>query len=220
MVNSWALKLESGLQYRGRKIKIADFSFSNKFRQEIDFMDFVKEVSNVLNLGRYQMRIITSIPTWTGEGGEHLLYVSGSVRRFYWYDDINATWQFMEFNTSGEFLPTVVQRIILTDQTADITTTTLYVPPAAGLYRISVYQICTTAGGGTLSCTIGWSDNAGAKTIKPTVDVDLSSTANGGIGDIFTQNTAVAITYATAIAGKSGSPKYLLAITVERLYGA
>jgi hypothetical protein len=201
-------------------MKVQDFGFSNNFRKEIDFMDFVKEVSNVLNLGRYQMRIVTSVPTWTGEGGEHLLYVSGSVRRLYWYDDINATWQYFEWNTSGEFLPTVVQRVILTDQTGNITTTSLYVPPAAGLYRVSVYMICTTAGGGTLGCTIGWSDNAGAKTIKPTSDVDLSSTANGATGDVFTQNTAVAITYATAIAGISGSPKYLLAITVERLYGA
>lgn len=201
-------------------MKIQDFSFSSKFRQETDFMDFMKEVSNILNLGRYQMRIITSVPTWIGEGGEHLLYVSGSVRRLYWYDDINATWQFFEWNTSGEFLPTVVQRVILTDQTADIATTSLYVPPTAGLYRTSVYMICTTAGTGTLSCTVGWSDNSGAKTLKPTGDVDLASTANGATGDIFTQNTAVAITYATAIAGKAGSPKYLLAITVERLYGA
>lgn len=200
-------------------MKIEDFGFSNLFRKEIDFMDFVKEVSNILNLGRYQMRIVTTVPTWTGEGGEHLLYVSGSVRRLYWYDDINAAWQYFEWNASGEFLPTVVQRIILTEQTADITTTSLYVPPAAGLYRVSVYMICTTAGGGTLSCTIGWSDNVGAKTLKPTADVDLASTANGATGEVFTQNTAVAITYATAIAGKTGSPKYLLAITIERLYG-
>lgn len=182
-------------------------------------MDFVKEVSHILNLGRYQMRIVTTVPTWTGDNGEHLLYISGSVRRWYWYDGINSTWQYIEWNTSGEFRPTVVNTVILTDQTGDITTTTLYLPPAAGLYRISVYHLCTTAGGGTLTTTIGWSDNAQAQTISPASNVDLSGAGNGATGSVFTQNTAVAITYATAIAGKTGSPKYLLAMTIERLYG-
>ena len=181
-------------------------------------MDFVKEVSNILNLGRYQMRIVTTAPTWTGEGGEHLLYVSGSVRRLYWYDDVNATWQYFEWNTSGEFLPTKVATVSLTGQTGNITTATIYTPSAAGLYRVSVYVICTTAGGGTLATTIGWSDIVGAKTIKPTADVDLASTANGATGEAFISSvTSVAITYATAITSKTGSPQYALYIALERV---
>jgi len=198
-------------------MKVADYSFSNKFRQEIDFMDFVKEVSNILNLGRYQMRIVTTVPTWTGEGGEHLLYVSGSVRRLYWYDDINATWQYFEWNTSGEFLPTKVATVSLTAQTADIITTAIYTPAVAGLYRVNVYVICTTAGTGTLGVTIGWTDAVGAKTLKPTADVNLASTANGATGTAFISSTATAITYATAIAGKAGSPQYALYLCLERL---
>jgi len=188
-------------------MKIADFSFSSKLRQETDFMDFFSTVSNLLNLGRYQMRIVTTVPTWTGEGGEHLLYVSGSLRRLYWYDDINSTWQYKEWNTI----------VSLTGQTGDIAATTILTPSVAGLYRINVYMICTTAGTGTLSCTIGWTDIVGAKTLKPSADVDLASTANGAVGTAFISSTAVAITYTTAIAGKAGSPAYALYLVLENL---
>jgi hypothetical protein len=198
-------------------MKLQDLTFSNKFRQETDFMDFVNEVRNILNLGRYQMRVVTTVPDWTGEGGEHLLYISGTVKRFYWYDDINSTWQFIEWNNSGLGQVTIVATAQLTGQTADISTATLYTPAEAGLYRINVYMICTTAGGGTLSCTIGWTDIIGAKTLKPTADVDLASTANGAVGTSFISSGASAITYATAIANKTGSPQYALYLVLERL---
>ena len=170
-------------------------------------MDFVKDVSNILNLGRYQMRIITSVPTWTGEGGEHLLYVSGTLRRLYWYDDVNATWQYKEWNTF----------VSLTGQTGDIAATTILTPSVAGLFRIGVYMICTTAGGGSLSCTIGWTDNVGAKTLAPASAVDLASTANGSTGTSLIRSASGAITYATAIAAKTGSPQYALYLVLESM---
>ena len=95
-------------------MKIQERTFSTGFRKETDFMDFVGEVGNILSLGRYQMRITSSIPTWTGEGGEHLLYISGSVRRLYFYDDVNATWHYIEWNGSGEFTPVTVANVSLT----------------------------------------------------------------------------------------------------------
>ena len=189
------------------KIKIADYSFSTKFRQETDFMDFFSNVMNILNLGRYQMRIVSTVPTWTGEGGEHLLYISGTLRRLYWWDDTNSTWQYKQWNII----------VSLTGQTGNITTTTIYTPAAAGLFRVNVYMICTTAGGGILSLTLGWTDIVGAKTLKPTSDVDLVSTANGATGNAFISTTATAITYATAIASKTGSPQYALYIVLEDL---
>ena len=82
-------------QERRADMKLQDFDFSNKLRQETTFLDLVSELRNILNLGRYQMRVVTSVPDWTGEGGEHLLYISGTVRRLYWYDDTNSTWQFI-----------------------------------------------------------------------------------------------------------------------------
>lgn len=188
-------------------MKIPEYIFSNKLRQETDFMDFSNDVRNILGLGRYQMRIITSVPTWTGEGGEHLLYISGGIKRLYWYDDINSTWQYIE----------QVTKVTLTGQTGDIGATTLYTPLAAGLFRVSVYMICTTAGTGTLSLTLGWTDIVGAKTLKPTADVDLASTANGATGEAFISATTAAITYTTAIAGKAGSPQYAVYMSVENI---
>lgn len=181
-------------------------------------MDFYNEVRNILGLGRYQMRIVTSEPTWTGEGGEHLLYISGSVRRLYFYDDVNSTWHYIEWNVSGLGSPSIITPIQLTGQTGNIATTTIYTPAAAGLYRVGVYHICTTAGtAGTLATTIGWTDNVGAKTLKPAGDIVLDSTANGATGTAFIRATAAAITYATTITGGAGNPQYALYILLERL---
>lgn len=199
-------------------MKLRSFEFSKDLRKDTGFVDFINDLTNLINNARYQMRIITSVPTWTGEDGEFLLYISGTVRRLYWYDPTNSTWQFIEWNNSGLGQATIVGTVQLTGQTGDIATTTIITPAAAGLYRISVYMICTTAGTGTLSCTVDWSDSVGAKTLKPTADVDLASTANGATGNAFISSvTSVAITYATAIAGKAGSPQYSLFIVVERL---
>ena len=205
-------------QERRADMKLQDFDFSNKLRQETTFLDLVSELRNILNLGRYQMRVVTSVPDWTGEGGEHLLYISGTVRRFYWYDDTNSTWEFIEWNNSGLGQATIAAIVSLTGQTGNIATTTIYTPPAAGLYRVSVYQICSTAGSaGTLNSVIGWTDIVGAKTISPAADVTLTSTANGATGNAFINATAAAITYAATITGGAGGPAYALYIVVEKL---
>ena len=114
-------------------------------------------------------------------------------------------------------LTAVIMTIPLTGQTGDISTTTIYTPVAAGLFKINVYMICTVAGGGTLTCTIGWTDIVGAKTLEPASGVDLSSTANGAVGTSFISSGASAITYATAIAVKTGSPQYALYLVLEQL---
>ncbi len=163
------------------------------------------------------MRVVTTVPTHIGDEGEFLLYISGTVRRFYFYDSTNSTWQFIQWNTAGFAQATIVVELNLSGQTGDITTATLYTPAGAGTFRINAYMICSTAGGGTLALTIGWSDSVGAKTIKPTADVDLASTANGALGTSFISSGASAITYATAIAGKTGSPQYKLVLVLEAL---
>lgn len=182
-------------------------------------VDFINDVAKIINLGRYQMRIVSSVPDWTGEAGEHLIYISGTVRRLYWYDATNSTWQFMEWNSSGLAHATVVKTVQLTGQTGDIGATTLYTPTAAGLYRVSTYSVCTTAGGGgTLDVNIGWTDVEQAQTSKVVNALDLTGAGNAASNTLFISSEVAAITYAAAIAGKVGNPEYALNIVVERLF--
>ena len=198
-------------------MKIQEYQFSKDSRKDTALVDFINDATKLLNSGRYQMRVVSSVPTHVGDEGEFLLYISGTVRRLYFYDSINFTWHFLNWNSAGFSHATIVTSSQLTEQTDDIATTTIYTPSSAGLFRINVYMICTTAGTGTLSCTIGWTDLAGAKAISPTGTVDLSSIANGATGISFISTGASAITLATAIAGKAGSPKYAFYIVLEAL---
>lgn len=198
-------------------MKLQEYVFSKEIRKDTAFVDFVNDINKIINLGRYQMRVVTSVPTHTGDEGEFLLYISGTVRRLYFYDSTNSTWHFIQWGTAGFGQATIVATVDLSAQTADITTTNIYVPSASGTFRINAYVICTTAGGGSLALTIGWTDTVGAKTISPTANLDLASTANGVTGASFIATTAAAITYATAITGKTGSPQYRLVLVLEAL---
>lgn len=163
------------------------------------------------------MRQVSSVPDWTGEEGEHLLYVSGTVRRLYFYDITNATWHYVEWNNSNLGSRTIVGTVSLTAQAGDIGATTIYTPAAAGIYKLSVYAICTTAGSaGTLTVTAGWTDDAAARTSNVVNGLDLTGT-NAAENTLTIRSTATAITYATAIAGGAGSPAYALFIVLERL---
>ncbi len=164
------------------------------------------------------MRIVTSVPTYTGEGGEHLLYVSGSVRRLYIYDSINSTWHYTEWNAAGLGQPSIAGNVALTGQTGNIGATAIYTPAAVGVYRVSAYTVCTKAGsGGTLDVTIGFTDNEQAQTSVIVNDLDLTGLGNAAQASIFLQSTVVAITYTTVITAGGGAPEYDLYITVERL---
>ncbi len=199
-------------------MKLSEYQFTIGTRQDLSLVDALNTIASIVNQGRYQMRVSAVVPNWVGEDGEHLLYISGTVRRLYFYDLTNATWQFVEFNNSGRGQATIAAIVQLTGQGAAITTTTLFTPSTQGLYRVSVYMVCSATGTGTLSCTIGFSDVVGGKTVSPATTVDLSSTANGATGMTFIESVAsVAITYATAISGLVGSPKYAIYLLLEEL---
>jgi hypothetical protein len=105
-----------------------------------------------------------------------------------------------------------------TAQAAALSSTVLYTPDTKWTFRVSVYMICTKAGtAGTLSCTIGWTDAAGAKTVKPAADVTLDDIANGSTGSEFILANASDITFETAITGGSGDPEYDIHILLEQM---
>src|SRR3990167_1223004 len=198
-------------------MRVAETDLSPALRKDVNLLELFNNITSILNYGRYQMRMVSSVPTHTGEQGEHLLYISGTVRRFYYWDDTNSTWQFIEHNDSGLGQSTIVATVSLTGQTGAIGATTIYTPAASGQYRVSVYHLVTTAGGGTLTTTIGFTDDEGAKTIVPASDIDLSVDQQANSGQIFIRSTAVAITYTVTIVGIGGSPVYSLWVVVERL---
>jgi hypothetical protein len=190
-------------------VKLQQYEISRKLRKDTSLLDFINDVTKIINLGRYQMRIITSVPTHTGDDGEHSLYISGKIKRVYFYDPTNSAWN---------YLTPMVATASLTGQTAAIGATTLFTPSAVGTYRVSVYQVITKAGtGGTLATTIGWTDNEQAQTSKPASDLDMTSLGAASSGVLFIQATAVAITYTTTTAGIAGAPEYDCYLTVEQL---
>ena len=144
------------------------------------------------------------------------------LREFTFSKELRKDIEFVDFVNDlnkiiNQGLSAVLMSVSATGQSDDIATTTIYTPSITGYFRVNVYMICTTAGTGTLSCTIGWTDSVEAKTISPASTVDLSSTANGSTGMSFIVAGNSAITYATAIAGKAGSPAYSLYIVLEQL---
>ena len=78
-------------------MKLQDYSFSINVRSDPSLVDFITDINTILNNGRYQMRVTTSIPNWIGDDGEHLLYINGTTKRFYIYDATNAVWQYIQW---------------------------------------------------------------------------------------------------------------------------
>lgn len=190
-------------------MKLQQYEISRRLRKDTALLDFINDVTRIINLGRYQTKIITSVPTHVGDDGEQSLYISGKIKRLYFYDPTNNTWN---------YLTPMVATASLTGQDAAIGATTLFTPSAAGTYRVSVYQVCTKAGtGGTLATTIGWTDNAQAQTVKPAVDVDLTVLGEAASGVTFIQATAVAITYTSTAVGIAGGAEFDLYLTLEQL---
>lgn len=114
-----------------------------------------------------------------------------------------------------------------TGQTASISTTNIYTTGngadrslllSEGLYEVSVYHVCTSAGSaGTLTTTIGWTDDVAARTATPAANISLTGT-NYASGIVIIKTLATtAVTYSTTVAGATGSPVYATYITARKI---
>lgn len=125
--------------------------------------------------------------------------------------------------TSNTFALPVIQRndsISLTGQTITIGPTNLRVGgilAPAGLYRVSCYLVCTSAGsGGSASAVVGWNDGTAART-EAIAGVALSAT-NFNNGEFpIRADGANDITLTVTVTGATGSPIYSVWATLERL---
>jgi hypothetical protein len=124
---------------------------------------------------------------------------------------------------------TIIKKVVLSNQTAVIPTTTLITPGTTGLFRISAYmtQVATAQGGAT-SFNLGWADDAGQQTtwtvLPPIVQqtdavppLSWGQNYEGGPGNTVTIEGVAGqpITFWTASSSSVGT--YSLYIVVERL---
>ena len=68
--------------------KIDDVELRGSSQELIDFKDNVQEL---LNFGKYQAQVVSSVPTYLGRRGEHVWYVSGATGRLYVATSDNST---------------------------------------------------------------------------------------------------------------------------------
>ena len=70
--------------------KIDDVELRGSSQELIDFKDKVLEI---LNFGKYQNPVVSSVPTWIGRRGEIVIYVNGTDGRLYVSAvDSSTTW--------------------------------------------------------------------------------------------------------------------------------
>lgn len=119
----------------------------------------------------------------------------------------------------GNGLASIVGLVALTGQLSSIGSTSIFAPVNHGLYRVSIYQVCTVAGAvGTLSTSITFTDDIAAQSFQPALTLSLVG-LNGfsqGVALIRALNTQP-IKYSTTLTGIVGSPQYSLYIVAERL---
>jgi len=65
----------------------------------VQALELFEQIKEVLNTGRYEMRVVSSVPTWTANEGETVLYTSGAVWEFYAY--LDGAWRKISWNTGG-----------------------------------------------------------------------------------------------------------------------
>jgi hypothetical protein len=136
---------------------------------------------------------------------------------------------------AGPFIgPHVIATAKATNQTAPITSTTIFTPPISGLYRISSYMATTTPGtldNGYWTLVLGWTDDAGVEGMSPlelrgvvsppnafgfTAQAgDYNSFLGGGSSFVFRAIAGSPVTYSVLNTGTDGT--YEVFLVAERL---
>lgn len=121
--------------------------------------------------------------------------------------------------TVKDGLASILASVDLTGQTSAIASTTLLTPPATGIYRITAYAVIAVAGtSGTLSLSIGYTDDVQAQTTNQFTVPPITGAGNTVVGTaVIRATTAAPIKYSTSLSGTAGSLKYDLWLRVEKL---
>ncbi len=65
----------------------------------------IEQVIDLLNNGRYQCRVVSEVPAWTGSEGDFVVYSSGTERALYIY--INSAW--VKIAWTGTAIITIIE---------------------------------------------------------------------------------------------------------------
>jgi len=76
-------------------LKLEDYQFSPTLNKDIELREVITNIKDIINNGRYQMRVLDGYPTWTGEEGEAVFVSSGGVYRLYVY--ASNGWRYVAF---------------------------------------------------------------------------------------------------------------------------
>jgi hypothetical protein len=121
--------------------------------------------------------------------------------------------------TAGPGVTPVFFIVGLTAQTATIGTTNITTTCPAGVFSLSYYLKTTTAGSaGTASLTLTWNDGAAVSITTGTAS--LTSTSSTGLvqgTQLIKCGSSTTVSYATTVAGATGSPQYSLDISIEQV---
>ncbi len=146
----------------------------------------------------------------SGAVGDNAFTLTNTAARNYGFGDLSGN-----VVVVGDDPPAVASgglgKVDLTAQTANITTTNLSNTPPVGSYDVEIYLMCTTAdaAAGTLTVTIGWTDNVGATTSTPITGFSLATTGRTTGRQIMRVNSGD-ITYAVAVTGSYGTAQYAI----------
>lgn len=145
---------------------------------------------------------------------------AATPNNFFGVTEANANKYPISLVNSNSSLPMVIGGSIvnLTNQSASIAQTNLLpiTPYLAGLYRVNYYVAVSTAGtAGTIIPTFLWNDGASQTAVANT----LNANAIGRVSGNLTVYSAVGsdISYKIDVSGLTGSPRYQVHMSVERL---
>jgi hypothetical protein len=126
---------------------------------------------------------------------------------------------------AGTSSPLIVARGKLFNQTGEIPQTTIFIPSATGLYRVSAYMVETAPASATnanWSFNLFWTDDAGAEANYENMYLPV----NGGYGtptwtpgsvSVFQADAGQSVSYSVTLSGADSGGAYALYYTVERL---
>ena len=72
-------------------MKLSDYDLTGSPQELIDAVD---DIRTIINFGKYNPQVVTSVPTWIAPRGENVLFLDSTGGRLYYnVSDNTATWK-------------------------------------------------------------------------------------------------------------------------------